>query len=223
MPNPLILLLKRDLRLHWGALLVPLVLVLCHVAMGGFNRDILISINMEIFFVALLPMALQLREVLYGTLGDLAALPVSRSNIVQLRYLEVIIFASLVILISDGGAWIVLHYVWHQPASLLILSGEYQFSTALILLTCFGGLLPIFLRWGPIGIGVAYGLFSVLSVVGAFIVVRLPVQKAEAFTRCVDKIVLHLGTHPGQVLLGFVALFALSYILSLKAFAGRDL
>ena len=90
-------LLKRDLKLHWDALVLPLlILVLIMGAIGLANEGAaLVGLFMCSFmFIPILPMAIHIREAQTGTLGDLLALPVSRTALVSLRYLEVLLLAA---------------------------------------------------------------------------------------------------------------------------------
>lgn len=216
------LLLKRDLRLHRGALLVPLALVLCHLTVGAFNRYVLDSVAMDLLFVAFLPLVLEMRERQFGTLGDLTALPVSRKDIIRMRYLEGFIAAAAMLVLLSAGIWAVQRCIWHEHAPLLILNGEYQLASAAMLFMCFAVPLPIFLRWGPTGLGVAYGI-GMLTGLGAVSSMRWFPRQFEACVRGLEKVGNHLAAHPVQLVLLFLALFALSYALSQKAFADRDL
>ena len=216
-------LLLRDLRLHRSALIIPLLLALGHLIAGACNRKLLYSIPMDLAVVAFLPMMLELREYGQGTLADLAALPISRREIVRLRYLEGLLATAAMIGFLEAGMAIVLRRVWHEPAALQILSGEYQLTVALILLGCLAAPLPIYLRWGLKGLGVAWGCFSVVSLILVLAMARLPQAGNASFAHGLERAMDHLATHPGQLILLFLALFAASYELSQRAFAARDL
>ena len=68
--------------------------------------------------------------------------------------------------------------------------------------------MPFFLRWGLKGLGFAYCPLIVLFLPGI----------AADLHHFVD----HLLDYPIRMALALPGLFALSYLLSLKAFAGRD-
>lgn len=226
-------LLKRDLKLHWDALVVPLlilVLVMGAMALANEGAALVGLIMCAVLFVPILPMALQVREAQTGTLGDLLVLPVSRASIVNLRYLEVFLFAMGLLALAHVGTWLALSTAAHQVVPFKVMDRTGAFFVGMLLIFLFAYPMPFALRWGGKGLGIAFGILvgglMGISTASAFF------PKFEAvYGRTMIRFIEHLlgdlrrphSGHPGQMALLFLALFALSYGLSRRAFATRDL
>ena len=214
----LLKLLKRDLRLHWDALVVPLViLVLVMGAIGLANEGAAMVglVLCSFLFIPVLPMAIHFREASQGTLGDLLTLPVSRMALVSLRYLEVLLFAVGLLALAHLGTWLALSMAAHKVAHFEFMDRSGAFGIGILLLFLFAYPMPFFLRWGMKGIGLAYLPVIVLLTVHEMFFPHF----GDAF---VPRSIMHLIAHPGQMTLGILGLFSLSYLFSLKAFAPRD-
>lgn len=206
-------LLKRDLKLHWDALVLPtLVLGLGLGALMLAEEGVkLTGLILETsFLIPMLPLALHLRESMQGTLGDLLVLPVSRADVVRLRYAEVLLFSAGMLALAHAGAWIALSAAAHQPIPISFMGRDQFLGVGILLLFWFAYPMPFFLRWGLKGLGFAY--FPVV-VLGTYI-------KISGLDG--HRVIEGLMVHPIPMALGMSGLFVLSYRLSLKAFLGRD-
>ena len=228
----LLKLLKRDLRLHWDALVIPLVLLVVIMGAIGLSDQGTAMIGLILcafLFVPVLPMALQIREAHMGTMGDLLALPVSRTAVVQLRYLEVFLFAAGLLALAHLGTWIALSAAAHKLVHFDVMGREGALAVGLLLLFLFAYPMPFAFRWGGKGAGVAFGIL-VAGVMGPGVASELFPKAMEPFAGVQFRFLMYfLGDHrspdsghPVQMALMFLGFFALSYLLSLKAFARRD-
>lgn len=220
----LLKLLKRDLRLHWDALVVPmLILIVVMGVIGLVNQGAATAglILMGFLFIPILPMAIHVREASQGTMGDLVSLPVSRTDIVSLRYVEVLLFAAVALGLAHLGTWIALSVAAHKVVHFQVMDRSGVFLLGMLLLFFFAYPMPFALRWDGKGISAAFVIFFLLNFGFIVLTLRYPVGMAgceKVFTRYV----MHLLEHSGQMTLVILGLFFLSYVLSLKAFAGRD-
>jgi len=218
-------LLKRDLRLHWDVLVLPYVILALAMGALGISSEagaVAGVLLIGSLFVPFLPMAIHLRENSQGTLADLVALPASRDSLVTLRYLEVALFAGVMIALAHLGTWLTQSVSSHHLAHFEIMDQGGLLGTALLLLVCFAYPLPFTLRWNGKGLAAAFGIaWALLSGISGLALLLSPVQQ-EAWDRACYQSVMHLINHPGKLALGGLALFGLSYVLSLKAFSGRD-
>ena len=220
----LLKLLKRDLRLHWDALVVPmLILIVVMGVIGLVNQGAATAglILMGFLFIPILPMAIHVREASQGTMGDLVSLPVSRTDIVSLRYVEVLLFAAVALGLAHLGTWIALSVAGHKVVHFQVMDRSGLFALGMLLLCFFAYPMPFALRWDGKGISAAFVIFFLFNF--GFIVLTLSYPAGMAgcekvFTRSV----MHLLENPGHLMLLIVGLFSLSYLLSLKAFARRD-
>ena len=214
----LLKLLKRDLRLHWDALVIPLlILVLVMGAIGMANEGAALAglVFCSFLFIPVLPMAIHFRESSQGTMGDLLALPISRPALVSLRYLEVLLFAAGLIALAHLGTWVALSAAAHKAVHFDLMDRPGVYFICVLLLFLFAYPMPFFLRWGLKGIGFAYvPVVIVFTIHGLFFV-----HFGEGV---LYRSVIHLIARPGQMTLGILSLFSLSFVLSWKAFAGRD-
>lgn len=206
-------LLKRDLKLHWDSLVVPsLVLGMGLGALMLAEEGVkLTGLILETsFLIPMLPLAIHLRESMQGTLGDLLVLPISRNSVVSLRYIEVLLFASGMLVLAHAGAWLALSAAARHPIPMSVMDREQFLGVGILLIFWFAYPMPFFLRWGLKGLGFAY--FPVIAY-GTYLTIR-DVDVHRFIEGLVDR--------PVPMALGLSGLFALSYLLSLKAFAGRD-
>lgn len=214
----LLRLMKRDLKLHWDALLVPILLLALEMVAVGLAADPegLEGLILETsFLVPVLPLAIHLREDSQGTLGDLLVLPVSRNDVVRLRYLQVLLFSTGMLALAHLGMWVALSLAANSPIPPGVMSGHQLLGTGLFLLFWFAYPMPFFLRWGLKGIAFAY--------VPAYVLFTILVLKVPDPIARMHQFVEQLLAYPGPMALVIPALFLLSFGLSLKAFAGRDI
>lgn len=206
-------LLKRDLKLHWDALVLP------SLVLGmGFGALMLAEEGMKLtglilatsFLIPMLPLAIHLRESMQGTLGDLLVLPVSRKAVVRLRYAEVLLFSAGMLALAHGGMWIALSLAAGHPIPAGVMGRNEFLGVGIMLLVWFAYPMPFFLRWGLKGLGFAYFPLVVFRT-------YLEIAGVDG-----HRFIEGLMDHPIPMALGLSGLFALSYLLSLKAFAGRD-
>lgn len=226
-------LLKRDLRLHWDALVIPivlLVLVMGAIGLSDQGTALVGLILCAFLFVPVLPIALQIREAHMGTMSDLLALPVSRGSVVTLRYLEVLLFATGLLLLAHLGTWIALSAAAHKLVPFDVMGREGALAIGLLLLFLFAYPMPFAFRWGGKGAGAAFSLLFV-GFTGLQLTAEFSPKIGERFGRALVRFLEHMlgepgqhngSGHPGQMALLLLGLFSLSYVLSLKAFARRD-
>lgn len=225
-------LLKRDLKLHWDALVIPLLLLLLIMGAIGIANEgaaLMGLVFCSFLFIPVLPLALHVREVHTGTMGDLLALPVSRRTVVNLRYLEVLLLAFGLVTLAHLGTWVALSLAAHQVVPFEIMDRGGAFVMVLLLVLLFAYPMPFALRWGGKGAGIAMGGL-VTGFLGLGFASDLFPKFMESFGKIPSRIVLHFmgwgnppnSGHPGQLAVVFLGLFALSYLLSLKAFERRD-
>lgn len=146
-------LLLRDLTLHRRVLLAaaftPLLLLTAVVFTTEANVDAVSGILLVIglMLVSVLPISLHLREGMLGTLGDLLALPVSRRDLVRLRFLQGLL-GCLLFFLLHMLVWI----GFHRPT--LAMVREFLLSPVLLwfLAIFLAYPLPFAFRWGGKGI-----------------------------------------------------------------------
>lgn len=218
----LLKLLRRDLRLHWDAMILPFLILILAMGAVGLSSEaaaVLGTVLIGALFVPFLPLAIHLREQSQGTLPEVLAGPVPRRSLVVLRYLEVLLFAGAMIALGHLGSWIALCASAHGLVPMAMMDKSALFPISALLLICFAYPMPFMLRWDGKGLAAAFALFASLSVILWWLLARFG---TEATGRTIARIMLHLLEHPGQVAIGFLGLFALSYPLSLKAATSRD-
>lgn len=210
-------LLKRDLRLHWDSLVLPILILglgLGAIVMADEGIKLTGLILETSFLIPMLPLALHQRESGKGTLGDLLVLPVSRAAVVRLRYVEVLLFSAGMIALAHGGAWVALSAAAHKPIPPGVMGRDEFLGVGVLLIFWFAYPMPFFLRWGLKGLAFAYA-----PVIALFTALHLLLPEFDVdFHRAIAR----LMEDPVRMALGVSSLFALSYLLSLKAFAGRD-
>lgn len=227
-------LLKRDLKLHWDALVIPLLLlvvIMAAMALANEGAAFVGLILCSFLFIPVLPMAIHVREAHTGTLGDLLALPVSRNAVVTLRYLEVLICAAGLIALAHLGVWIALSASAHKVVPFQFMDRSGGLATSVLLLLLFAYPMPFALRWGGKGMGLAFGLL-----IGGFMALGFASELIPALEKSIGRMIFEtiayfLGAfqtpqdtgHPMHLALVFLCLFSLSYVISRKAFAGKDL
>ncbi|MFZ1613918.1 MAG: ABC-2 transporter permease [Holophaga sp.] len=210
-------LLKRDCRLHYGALLLPFIFTLAMAGLYPFNPELpIFGPVLGFVFAAFLPLALHLREQTTGSLGDLTALPVARRQIVQLRFVEAILLPTALLLVSNLVMAAITRTLPGLPAIWMLRGLGWA------LFFCFAFFLPFALRWDGKGIVAAFALLS--TVFTALTLVQfLPTRIHEAIWRPLSRMVLFFFEHPNLHTLLLVGLLALCYQVAIKAFASRDL
>jgi len=137
-PSMLPALLRRDLKTHRRILIgacVSLALILATGVLALWaepsnSEQLQVFLGMGLFLASLLAISLQLRESMADTLGDLLALPVSRREIVRLRYLEGLLACALYVpfyLVVCGACFHLspraLAHLLHTPALFWIPAG----------------------------------------------------------------------------------------------------
>lgn len=210
-------LLKRDLRLHYDALLLPFLFALIMAGLYPFNPELpIFGPALGFVFAAFLPLILHLREDHADTLGQLAGLPVSRRQLVQARFLEGLLLPALLLIVSN-----------------LIIAGITRTAPALpklemilflgwALFWCFAFFLPFTLRWDGKGLISAFGLLMALGT-GIALTQFLPPRMHLGFWRAFMNTAQFLGNHLSLHILLLLGLFTLSFELSTRALAARDL
>lgn len=214
-------LLRRDLRLHWDVLVLPFLVL--GLAMGILAtvdtvRGMLGLTFIGALFVPFLPMTIHLREAAQGTLGDLLALPVSRRDLVTLRYLEFLAFGGVALILAHTGTWLALSVMKRGVAPFPVMDAGAGLVLGMLGLLCFAWPMPFALRWGGKGIALAYGILG-LGHAGPMLLLPRAVESA---VHQVFRFFDHLLQHPGQLALAILGLLLLSYLASLKAFDGVD-
>jgi len=218
----LLKLLKRDLYLHWDVLVVPLgVLALLMGGLSFVNAGVAVfsTLLLTALFIPFLPLALHRREGTQGTLGDLAALPVSRRSLVELRFLEVFLLVATALVLGHLGTWIVECTQAHRLVPMQIMGAHNATPILVLLLGCFAYPLPFLLRWEGKGFVAAYALIFLAGLV----VERLPERPKCAIVMGLFRLMENVIQHPGRMALLALALFALSYLASLWAISRREL
>ncbi len=218
----LLKLLKRDLRLHWDALALPyviLALAMGSVGLSNGGAAMVGTISIGVLFIPFLPMALHLREQHQGTLGDVIALPASRASLVTLRYVEALLFALAMLIIGHLGSWFALSATAHTFVPMAFMDRSGALVIGLLMLICFAYPMPFTLRWDGKGLAAAF-ILLMTGFVGLGML--LPTSRAAAMAGAMNRFFLHLMTHPGQMALGFLTAFILSYRLALIAIEARD-
>ena len=210
-------LLKRDLRLHYGALLIPFVFALTLAGLHFFDPGLpMFGSVLGFAIAAFLPLVLHLREHGTGSLGDLAGLPVSREQIVQLRFLEAFLLPSALLSLSTLAIAILTRTLPAMPNVLQIQGLGWA------LIFCCAYYLPFVLRWDGKGLVAAFALLFGLGAAGPLLEF-LPTPTKNALGESIVKVISYFGAHPSLHTLLLLGLFALFYQLSIRAFAARDL
>ncbi len=210
-------LLKRDLRLHYDALLLPFLFALVMAGLHPFNPELpIFGPVLGFVFAAFLPLVLHLREDHAGTLGELAGLPVSRRQLVQARFLEGILLPALLLIISN---LVIAGITRTAPA---LPKAEIYLPLGWALFWCFAFFLPFALRWDGKGLISAFGLLFTLGI-GISLSQFLPTRMHLALWKGLVNTVEFFGNHPSLHIALLLGLFTLSFELSTRALAARDL
>ncbi len=210
-------LLKRDLRLHYDALLLPFLFALVMAGLHPFNPELpIIGPVLGFVVAAFLPLVLHLREDHAGTLGELAGLPVSRRTLVQVRFLEGFLLPALLLLFSN----LVIAGITRTPPALPKM--ELMLPLGWALFWCFAFFLPFALRWDGKGLISAFGLLFALGI-GISLTRFLSAGMQMAFAKGLVSTFEFFGNHPSLHTVLLLGLFTLSFELSTRAFAARDL
>lgn len=221
--SPVLLLLRRDLRLHWGGMLLPAAMAFfVSLASHQADQNPMGFVFLSVWVALLVPHALHLREEHYETLSALRALPVTPAHIVGLRLLEALLAILVVLLVHlamtliHGGlpALKVLHD-WRSPELLPV------WLWLLLLFLCLP--LPITLRWGSRGWITA--LISVFTLGGALTVLPIYVG-SPAFWQAVGartgSILSWLEIHPVLHGTGLLLLCLTCLSLASQGYRRRD-
>lgn len=221
--SPVLLLLRRDLRLHWGGMILPAAMAFC-VSLASLKADQspMGFVFLSVWVALLVPHALHLREEHYQTLGALRALPVTPAHIVGLRLLEALLAILVVLLVHlamtlvHGGlpALKALHD-WRSPELLPV-------WLWLLLLFVFLPL-PVTLRWGVKGW--ITGLVSLFTLAGALAVLPNHVGSPvfwHAIGQRTGSILSWLDGHPLQHTLGLALLCLACLSLAAQGYRRRD-
>ncbi len=206
-------LLRRDLRLHWGSLVVPILILgmgLGAVVMADEGTRLTGLILETSFLIPMLPVIIHQRESAKGTLGDLLVLPVSRAAVVRLRYAEVLFFTGGLLLLAHAAVWVELSVAARHPIPMSVMSRDQFLGVGVLLIFWFAYPMPLFLGWGMKGLVVGYGSLITL-------VVTLAMTETDLH-RFIDASM----ARPVAMALVLAGLFTLSYLLSLKFFSRRD-
>lgn len=210
-------LLKRDLRLHYDALLLPFLFALVMAGLYPFNPELpIFGPVLGFVFAAFLPVILHLREHHAGTLGDLAGLPVSRRTLVLVRFMEGILLPVFLLLISN----LLIALITRTTPSLP--KGEILLVLGWALFWCLAFFLPFTLRWDAKGLISAFGILFALGT-ALSLTQFLPTRIHLGTWRLITQTVSYLGDHTPLHILLLLGLFALSFELSTRAIAARDL
>lgn len=182
-------LLMRDLTLHRRVLaaagILPLILAVTLGLSPGANAEgvAAIMVLFGLVLMALVPLGLQTREGMLGTLGDLLALPAPRRDLVRLRLLEGVL-ASLAYALLHLLSW----SAFHRTAPARVLEVFRTPAPLWILLIFLAYPLPFYLRWRGKGVGLAFGLLVGGLYAWSYLVLRRGIQVTwfEGFHRLHD-------------------------------------
>lgn len=205
--HSLLLLARRDLRLHPDLLLVPL---------GGVVLGGLIGLRhgpagwaFSMFLIALSPLlahAAHLREEANGTLLDLRSLPVSALQIVLLR-----VFQSAGVLLLGVLVACLMALPVESAKNLLGALKEVSWSLAYMLLLLGVAPLPLTLRFGKkgwIGLILTGGALSC----GLFSLSLLPQRAGKVFLQVLEALT-HGAQWLGNHAVAHASLLALAFLL----------
>lgn len=222
-------LLKRDLKLHWDVIVLPyVILLLVFGAIGYFNYHVGIAaaMPMGVIIIPFLPLSIHLKEIKQGTLPDLMTLPYSRTALVNLRYIEVLLFSLAMFSLAHLETWLAQSAAVHRFVHFDVLDRTGFALSVMPLLICFAYPMPFMLRWDGKGLFVAFAtiLWGFGPLIG-YVLARFPFGN-DKYTQALTQFVQYIKNHPGQATSGFIILFlilfSISYLLSLKAFSNRD-
>jgi len=225
-------LLKRDLLLHRMLLILPLLVIVPWGYLGAMHsheQSITAFIGMLTLLVTiLLPLSFHLREVSEGTMGGLATLPVTRTEIVQLRFLEALVLPvmAVALFVLEGSlCQVLLSRTPPTIPGLILRDGlSHPLVLAWTFFWCFAYPLPAVLRWRWKGLGLAIGL----PILGLFCLGQLMIHarsssRAEHLLDALGSSWQWIQSHHGMEPLLIGLLLALSFLLSGKALAAQDL
>lgn len=149
--STLALLLRRDARLHWDALLIPALLGLglgLSLAFLPERPAALPALFLKGAFGlgVFMSLAIHLREMGSGSLQDLRALPASSRTLVSQRWMEAFLLGLLTLIAALGPV------LWLVPKG-AVLPPLFSPSLGWALLWVFALPLAILLRWGQKRLG----------------------------------------------------------------------
>jgi hypothetical protein len=223
-------LLLRDLSHHRrvlvSAALLPLVL-LASLGLpggpGGHDSGVM-QLVLGLMVLAMLPLSLQLREDMLGTLSDLLALPVARRDVVRLRFLEGFLACAGMTLLHllrwlalghSGQAW--LSDLFREPALLWMLVFFLAYP------------MPFGLRWGAKGLGLAIaGFIGGFFLWAALVVFSFKVPYLGPAVKALQAALAWAARGPAFLPAPVVAfgtpllLMVVFYRLSVRAFESKD-
>ena len=213
-------LLRRDLKLHKVAFVLPAVVAL----LGGLaafwtGEPPIVFLVLSLGVVLLQPHALHLREEHHGTLRELRILPVTPRQIVGLRVVEGLLVALGVALLHGMLALVLQGPGVFQGLGQLVSPGWLWMLLMVLLVP-----LPVTLRWGGRGwMGLILGTFALgggLTMLGQF-------EGALPFRTALFRALLwtmdYTTAHPWQHTLALLALMAACLPLSEAALRRRSL
>lgn len=204
-------LLIRDLRLHWGALMLPGLLALgSSLAMHRAGEHPMTLLAVALWIALLVPHALHLREEHQGTLGDLRGLPVPDPLFVAFRCLEGLLSAALVITLHLG-----LLRLLKEPGAFAGLGAWLSPGWLWMVLLFLALPMPVTLRWGARGwIALVIGAFVLMGAWVGFVQWTGRWTLTDVLARRLVRIAFYLMEHPVRhavILLGLcLACFPLS-------------
>ena len=221
-------LLKRDLKLYKGYILMIFIIVsitLIGITTGTGDASFALTLNLGAGLIPLLVISIHEMEINQDTLQDLMTLPVSRSELIRFRYIEVLLLSVVMIFFVHLGAWLAKCCITNDFARFEVM-GRIGFAmTAGALIVFFAFLMPFILRWDRKGLFITFAVIYLLVnriIVWGQSFIKEQNEYSEAFSR----FIIYMKDHPNQATFGFIvlflALFYLSYLLSLKAFSKRD-
>ena len=112
-------LLKRDLKLYKGYILMIFIIVsitLIGITTGTGDASFALTLNLGAGLIPLLVISIHEMEINQDTLQDLMTLPVSRSELIRFRYIEVLLLSVVMIFFVHLGAWLAKCCITHDFA-----------------------------------------------------------------------------------------------------------
>jgi hypothetical protein len=224
-------LFKRDLKLYRYNIILPVILflaVMCAIAVLSKDPSavFITTLVVSTVIIPFIPITIHWREISGDTLRDLIALPCSRSALISLRYIEVLLFSVVMLSVAYLGAWVTQSIVTHNLAPFVYAGRIWYILPPITLLALFAYPMPFMFRWDGKGFAAAFAtiIWGFGPLIG-YASEKFPFGNDE-LGRAFSRFVLYLKDHPGQATSGFVVLFlilfSISFLISLKSFSGRD-
>lgn len=212
-------LLIRDLRLHWGALMLPGLLALgSSLAMHRAGEPPLTLLALGLWIALLVPHALHLREEHQGTLGDLRGLPVSENRFVAFRFLQGLMSAALVVALH-----LILLRLLKGPGAFAGIGAWLSPGWLWMVLLFLALPMPVTLRWGGRGwIVLVIGAFALTGAWVGFVQWTGHWPMADWLARRLVRLAFHLIDHPVQHAALLLSLCLAFFPLATAALRRRD-